>query len=87
MQSESGPLVWSEDLISKQIPFKASCFICRSNELRAIRADWSGIVKTSLIEKVKINSYGKIVEHTSHAELDKNLDVVFRDLDSFSNET
>lgn len=72
-QFEPGPLEWDEDILKKQKPFTASCFICHSNGPRAIRPADSNHVKISMAEKLKllawnlrIKSYGRIHYDKSH---------------------
>lgn len=93
MQLKPGPLQWTEDLYQQRIAFKVSCFMCHANGLRAIRADWNGIIKSNLNDQFRINylnfkirSYGQITENKIHEEEDRNVKTPFRYRTHFENE-
>ncbi len=93
MQLEPGPLEWSEDLYKKQIPFKVSCFTCHTNGPRALRAEWSGLIKKGSIDRVKINFlnikmklYKRTVAHPSHTTMDGHSSVPFKKMGHLDNE-
>lgn len=94
MQLKPGPLVWSEDLLQQRVPYKVSCFMCHANGPRAIRPDYDGVVQNSTAEKLKIalmnlkiKTYGKMVENSSHTEEDPNLKTPFRYQQKLDNDT
>ena len=90
-QIEPGPLEWSEDLIKKQVTYRATCFMCHNNGPRAIRPDydklnisWADRVKI-LFWNLKIKSYGRILPSEEMLQADQNRKVPFRhpsDLDN-----
>jgi hypothetical protein len=93
MQLPPGPLIWSDELTSKKIPFKVSCFTCHANGLRAIREDWNGLVKPAFFDKLKTNyfnlkimMYGRVAPHAIHQQTDLNLETPFRHLSKLDNE-
>lgn len=77
-QLSSGPLVWSDDLISKRVSFRASCYTCHSNGPRAIRPQYaSELAPLSLIDRLKIQmlnlrikTYGRIQFDEKHRKED-----------------
>lgn len=92
MQISPGPLEWSEDLYTKKVANKVSCFICHANGLRALRASPSSksLDAFSWVKKnylnYKINSYGLVVENERHTLEDKSLVTPFRIRTVFDNE-
>lgn len=85
-QLEAGPLEWSDSLVNKRTPYRASCFTCHNNGPRAIRPMYESTeAPLGLVEKVKlsmwnlrIKTYGRIHYDQSHDEEDKILKVPFR---------
>ena len=43
LQLKPGPLQWTEDLVSQQVPYRVSCFMCHANGPRAIRPTGSSL--------------------------------------------
>lgn len=93
LQLQPGPLIWSDDLLQKRIPYKVSCFICHSNGLRAIRPQWNPDYKNNFKQQIqvaiinlKIKSYGRIIENAAHTTEDLKLAVPFRHQAQMDNE-
>ena len=80
-----GPLVWEESLLNKQVPYRASCFICHNNGPRALRpVNDSQEASLSFRDRAKIQlwnlrikTYGRIHYDREHDEKDKTLTVPF----------
>lgn len=74
LQIKPGDLVWSADLLEKQVPYRASCFMCHSNGLRAIRPVSESIgwreKATVLLWNFKIKSYGRVTADPVHSMTD-----------------
>ncbi|MDB9786667.1 hypothetical protein OAB57_01055 [Bacteriovoracaceae bacterium] len=86
-----GPLKWNESSTTTSKPFKVACFMCHSNGPRTIRPNYSSTL--SPIEHLKIymwnlriKSYGKVVEDSSHTVFDKKLNTPFRWRGKYENE-
>lgn len=84
-QLQAGPLVWEEDLIQKQSPYRASCFICHNNGPRALRPvntsqeaklSWMDLAKIQLWN-LRIKTYGRIQYDPEHDKLEESLKVPF----------
>lgn len=92
MQVKPGPLVWSEDLYTQKVANRASCFICHSNGLRALRMDPAAKAFSTFdwakmnYMNYKMNSYGFVAEDERHAGEDIHLSVPFRSRNAFDNE-
>ncbi len=93
MQLQPGPLVWSDDLISRQIDFKISCFTCHANGLRKIRRIDYGSVAGKLLDGLKIKflnskikSYGHVIPDPIHNAKDTYLKTPFRKFGNSANE-
>jgi hypothetical protein len=84
-QLAAGPLVWEENLLQKQTPYRASCFICHNNGPRALRPkSESQEASLSFLDRAKIQfwnlrikTYGRIHYDPEHDEKDKTLAVPF----------
>lgn len=91
-QLEPGPLEWKDGLIER--PFKVSCFMCHNNGPRAIRPNYiSALNTTAFLDRFKIyywnfriKSYGRILPHKAHLELDQFLERPFQFYSSYENE-
>jgi hypothetical protein len=91
-QLKPGDLNWTENPLTQEL--RASCYICHSNGLRAIRPDFSAPeIKLTWFEKskiflwnLKIKSYGRIVPHESHLEKYPNIKMQFKYFDDDANE-
>jgi hypothetical protein len=84
-QFEAGPLIWEDSLLAKQVPYRASCFICHNNGPRALRP-MSESQEASLnfrdrakilLWNARIKTYGRIHYDLEHDEKDKTLAVPF----------
>lgn len=94
MQLIPGPLIWLEQLYAQKIKNKVSCFMCHANGLRAIRPDLNGLIKTTFLQKLKLNylnfkikSYGIIAENNLHKIEDLSLSNPFRYRTKFENKS
>jgi hypothetical protein len=92
-QLEAGPLVWSEDLLKKQVSYRVSCFMCHNNGPRAIRPDQQGL-KVSFYDQakiffwnLKIKSYGRIKASDEMTQADQTREIPFKHKQHFENET
>jgi hypothetical protein len=91
-QIEPGPLEWSEDLLQKQVSYRATCFACHNNGPRAIRANtaemninWANQVKI-FFWNLKIKSYGRIYASEEMAQADQSRETPFRHASDYDNQ-
>lgn len=92
-QIEAGPLEWSDELLKKQVPYRATCFACHNNGPRAIRPDQEG-VKLSFIDQtriffwnIRIKLYGHLSESSEMKMLDPSRQVPFKHRNEFDLQT
>jgi hypothetical protein len=92
LQLPPGELNWSEDLPTKAIPYRVSCFICHSNGPRAIRPDfealsldWSAKLKV-IAWNLRIKTYRRIIENPKQLDIYKIAKVPFRHPSKIDNE-
>ena len=83
-QIEAGPLEWSEDLLKKQVNYRATCFMCHNNGPRAIRPAQDGLMvnwpnRTKIFFwNLKIKSYGRLTVSEEMLEADLKRETPFK---------